>query len=206
MSGRPVIASVDGSEKAARAIAVAAAIARFADADLSVIRVMGVPADRLPGQAEAVGLNPAAATGRREIKTRLADAVVGVAVASGRRVGFDVLEARDVADAIIERAAQRDALALVMATRAPGRVGRAVAGSVADRVMRESLRPVMLVPPGAAFLAGRPCESRAYWCRKMVRRLPSDVSSFSSNCRTLEISNTSSSESCPRPTLAMPRK
>jgi nucleotide-binding universal stress UspA family protein len=155
MSGRPVIAFVDGSEKAARAIAAAAAIAKFADADLCVIRVMAVPSDRLLAQADAVGVDPSAATGRREIEAQLADAVAGVVVGPGRSISVDVVEARDVADAIIERAVQRDAHAVVLATRAPGAVGRAIAGSVGDRVMRESPRPVVLVPPGAAFMGGK---------------------------------------------------
>ena len=36
---RPVIASVDGSDKDARAVAVATAIANVADADLHIVRV-----------------------------------------------------------------------------------------------------------------------------------------------------------------------
>lgn len=155
MSRRPVIASVDGSEKAARAIAVATAIAKFADADLDIIRVMDIPSDRLRAQAESVGLDHSAATGRREIETQLADAAAAVTVGPDRRVTVDVLEASDVSQAIIDRAVRRDAIAVAMATRAFGAVGRAIAGSVADRVMRESLCPVVLVPPRAAFLAGK---------------------------------------------------
>src|SRR3712207_701621 len=42
-----------------------------------------------------------------------------------------------------------------MATRAAGPLGRALRGSVADRVMRESPRPVVLVPPGTDDVGGR---------------------------------------------------
>jgi nucleotide-binding universal stress UspA family protein len=45
--------------------------------------------------------------------------------------------------------------AIVMATRAAGAVGRTVRGSVADQVMRESPRPVVLVPPRADDLGER---------------------------------------------------
>lgn len=175
MSHRPVIASVDASEKAARAIAVATAIAKLADADLDVIRVMDVPSERLLAQAEAVGLDHSAATGRREVEAQLADAVARVTVGPGRRVTVDVLEASDVADAIVQRALQRDAHAVVMATRAPGVVGRAIAGSVADRVVRKSPRPVVLVPPGAAFLAGKTMQI----ARVLV---PQDGSSLAFRC------------------------
>ena len=44
---RPVIASLDGTEKDARAVAVAKAIASLADADLRVLRVVDVPPNRL---------------------------------------------------------------------------------------------------------------------------------------------------------------
>jgi nucleotide-binding universal stress UspA family protein len=42
-----------------------------------------------------------------------------------------------------------------MATRAAGALGRAMRGSVADRVVRESPRPVVVVPPGADDTSGK---------------------------------------------------
>jgi nucleotide-binding universal stress UspA family protein len=155
MTQQPVVASVDGSAKAARAIAVATAIAKLADADLNVMRVIDIPSERLRAHAEAIGLDDAVVTGRREAETQLADAVAGVAIRAGRRVTFDVLEANEVVDAIIGHAVRRNACVLVMATRAPRALERAIAGSVADRVVRESPYPVVLVPPGAAFLGGK---------------------------------------------------
>ena len=152
---QPVLTFVDGSDKDARAIAVATAIAHLADADLHVIRVIGIPSERLVAQAAAIGLDGAVVTGRREAEMQLADAVAGVSVGAGRRITVDVLEGSDVADAIIEHATQQNARVLVLATRAAGAVGRAIAGSVADRVVRESPRPVMLVPPRAAFMGGK---------------------------------------------------
>jgi nucleotide-binding universal stress UspA family protein len=58
----------------------------------------------------------------------------------------------DVPLALIQHAAERDALAIVLATRAPTALSRVFLGSVADRVVRESVRPVIVVPPGAAHL------------------------------------------------------
>jgi nucleotide-binding universal stress UspA family protein len=74
---------------------------------------------------------------------------------TGRPVTAEVAEGFDVAKVLIDRATGRDAGLVVMATRAPGTVGRALRGSVADRVMRESPRPVVLVPPGADDIGGR---------------------------------------------------
>jgi nucleotide-binding universal stress UspA family protein len=48
-----------------------------------------------------------------------------------------------------------NATALVMATRAPQAIDRAIHGSVADRVVRSGTRPVVLVPPRADYMAGR---------------------------------------------------
>jgi nucleotide-binding universal stress UspA family protein len=155
MSQQPVIASVDGSEKAARAIAVATAIAKLADADLNVMRVIDIPSERLLSHAEAIGLDDAVVSGRRQVETELANTVAGLSVGPGRRVTLEVLEASDVATAIVGHAVQRNGRVLVMATRAPRALERAIAGSVADRVVRESPLPVVLVPPGAAFLEGK---------------------------------------------------
>jgi nucleotide-binding universal stress UspA family protein len=155
MTQQPVIASVDGSEKTARAIAVGAAIANLAGAELEVLRVIAVPSERLLAQAGTIGVDDAAVTGRRDAERELAAAIGGVRLRDGRHATFEVLEENDVPAAIIDHAARRNARALVLATRAPRSVERAIAGSVADRVLRESPVPVALVPPGAAFLAGK---------------------------------------------------
>lgn len=183
MTQQLVIAAVDDSEKAARAIAVAAAIARLADADLDVMSVIRAPSDRLLAQAETIGLDDAAVTGRRDMETRLAEAVAGVSLRAGREVSVDVIEGNDVPGTIIDHAVRRDARALVLATRAPRPLDRAIAGSVADHVVRESPRPVALVPPGAAFLAGKDIQlgrvlvpqdgsSLAFRCLEFLIQLP----------------------------------
>ena len=155
MTRQPVIASVDGSEKATRAIAVAAAVAKLAGTDLEVIRVIDIPSERLLSHAQTIGLDAVLVSGHREAEAQVADLVAGVTVGPGRDVTFEILEAHDAPAAIVGHAAQRSARALVLATRAPKALERAIAGSVADRVVRESAHPVVLVPPGAAFLGGK---------------------------------------------------
>jgi nucleotide-binding universal stress UspA family protein len=172
---RPVIVSLDGTEKDARAVAVAKAIANLADADLRVVRVIEVPSNRLLALAGGIGVDPAAVTGLRDAEIQLADIVAGARERTGRRVTSDVLEANDVGGSIIEYITQHDAQILVMATRAPGALGRAVGGSVADQVVRESPRPVMVVPPGAAFLAGKTVQ----FARVLV---PQDGSTIAFRC------------------------
>ena len=66
-----------------------------------------------------------------------------------------MLDGGDAAGVLLGLATALNAAAVVMATRAARAVGRVVHGSVADRVMREGGRPVVLVPPRADYLRGR---------------------------------------------------
>jgi nucleotide-binding universal stress UspA family protein len=175
MNGRPVITPIDGSGKAPRALAVAAAVAKLADADLNVIRVIRIPSERLLSHAQAIGLDGSVVSGHREAEAQLAEAVAGVTVGPGHRVTLDIVEGSDVARAIISHARQHDPRAIVMATRAPKALERAIAGSVADRVVRESENPVVLVPPRAGFLGGKNMEIS----RVLV---PQDGSSIAFRC------------------------
>jgi nucleotide-binding universal stress UspA family protein len=88
-----------------------------------------------------------------------------------------------VAAELIRQAVAREALLMVLATRALGAMERAVIGSVADRVVRQSPRPVVLVPPPAAHLGGKhvtfkrimvPLDgsSLAFRCLEFLMQLP----------------------------------
>lgn len=137
---RLIVVALDGSEKDLRAIAAGNALGSLAGAESHFVRVIGddiLAVDGPDGPAElaklVAGLPPGAEV---------------VATTAGRAT-------HAIAAALIAHATDRDALLIVLATRAPGARSRALAGSVADQVMRESPRPVVLVPPGAAFLAGK---------------------------------------------------
>src|SRR5690349_20756165 len=99
MTRQPVIAAVDGSDKAVRAVAVGAAIAKLAGADLNVMRVIAVPSERMLSHAEAIGLDVAVVSGRREAEAGLADAVAGVTVGPDHGVAIEVVQGTDVAAA-----------------------------------------------------------------------------------------------------------
>jgi nucleotide-binding universal stress UspA family protein len=150
---RSVMVALDGSDKDGRAIAVATAVAKLSGRPLHFVEVLPDPAH--VARASAAGLLYDAAADRAAAIGRLETAVNTADVASDRTSSMVVLVAKDVADALIEHAAGQDALVVVMATRAPGGVSRALLGSMADKVTRESRRPVVLVPPGATFLAGK---------------------------------------------------
>ena len=86
-----------------------------------------------------------------ELKAKLEQSVRetadGITAETGRSVTAEVAEGVDVAGVLVTRAAEAGVILVVMGTQAASVVGRALRGSVADRVMRESPRPVVLVPP-----------------------------------------------------------
>jgi nucleotide-binding universal stress UspA family protein len=137
MTRRTIMVALDGSDKDARAVAAGRAIGRLSQCDLHFVRVVGedvLTSDHLDAEAH------------------LASVVTGLPPAN--LVATSALrEAKDTAAALIEQARGSAVVMVVLATRAPGARSRALVGSVADQVMRECPRPVVLVPPGAAFLA-----------------------------------------------------
>jgi nucleotide-binding universal stress UspA family protein len=137
-----ILVPIDGSEKDARALAVAADLARLADASLTVVRVRDA------------GTAPTSAEVEHAILDAVRSAAGRVGLAVSRGVACEVLDADDVPAALLAKADAMSAAAVVMATRAPQAIGRAIHGSVADRIVREATQPVMLVPPGADFLGG----------------------------------------------------
>ena len=150
-----VMVALDGSKKEGRALSVARALARLSDATLHLVRVVKPPPARVSMQAELVGVTPDDAVGRYEAEEQIASTARRLTADNRHPVTWEVLVALDVARALIRVAQARHAQLIVLGTRAASRVGLALAGSVADRVMRASPRPVVLVPPGAADLKGK---------------------------------------------------
>jgi nucleotide-binding universal stress UspA family protein len=147
--------SLDGSEKDARALAVAAALADISGDDLHLVRVFEHPATTRSARAGALGVADAARELREDARRDIANVADHLAAETRRRITWDLLESVDVAGALTQHAIERDVRFVVMGTRAASAAGRTMRGSVADRVMRESPRPVVLVPPGADFMRGK---------------------------------------------------
>lgn len=130
-------------------IPAAAALADLADGDLHVISVLPTPPDTLSPRAVAMGAADALGVMRREMWGSVRQIADRLTADTGRAVTAEVAEGPDVGEILVNSATWRAADVVVMATRAPGAVSRALLGSVADHVVRESPRPVVLVPPGA---------------------------------------------------------
>ncbi len=152
---KPVMVSLDGSGKDARAQSVAVALAELAGAGLHLVRVFDTPARDLSSRAGALGVAEIAGVLRDEAHCALGDAAEALAASTRLPVSWELLDGADVPGVLMQHAADRDVRLVVMGTRAAGTAERALRGSVADRVMRESPRPVVLVPPGADRMADR---------------------------------------------------
>jgi len=147
--------ALDGTEKDERALSVAAAIADLASATIHLVHVVEPPTQRLASQAEFLGLDEAAVSGRREAMQQISETALRLTANAHHHTSWDVLEGKNAADELIRHARERDVLVVVMATRAASAAGLAIGGSVADRVMRECSRPVLLVPPRAEHMKGK---------------------------------------------------
>lgn len=149
-----VLVPVDGSEKDGRALAVAADIAGLARADVLLLRVEASPEQVLANIGPLAVLDaahPPSGRSHADIDRLAADLRTQI----DGEVRSSVVVSSDVAATILATADDQDALAIVMATQAPRAMERMVHGSVADRVIRESTRPVVVVPPGAADISGK---------------------------------------------------
>jgi universal stress protein E len=138
-----LLVAVDGSDKDARALAVAADLAQLGDAMLVVVRVHNPQTESATHESRSSMLQA----------IRVAAEVVGLRVPRG--LTCEVLDGDDVPNVLLTRADSVNATALVMATRAPQAIDRAIHGSVADRIVRAGTRPVVLVPPRADYMGGR---------------------------------------------------
>ena len=136
-----ILVPVDGSDKDARALAVAADLAQLADASVLVVRVRR---DDLASHESRSGM-----------LNTMRESTAVPALRAPRGVTYEVLDGDDVPNVLLSRADSSKATAVVMATRAPQAVDRAIHGSVADRVVREGTRPVVLVPPRADYMRDR---------------------------------------------------
>jgi nucleotide-binding universal stress UspA family protein len=155
-----VLLALDGSDKDERGIAAAAALAELAAAGIAIVRVVAAPTDRLSALTQALVTTSQEANARHAIERELETVAEQLRQQIPGKVTCDVVPGADVAETLLRQIEERDAAFVVMATRAAGAVGRAIHGSVADHLVRESPKPVLLVPPRAAHLSGNRLQFR----------------------------------------------
>ena len=144
-----VMVPLDGSREALAALPVALGAARALDAPVTLVRAVHAPRTALTGRAHPLGVADVARGMHDDADAELR-ALAERAAADGVAVDAVVLDGNDAAQLLLRYAEERGAALIVMTTRAAGAVGRMLLGSVADRVMRAFVGPVILVPPAAA--------------------------------------------------------
>ena len=155
-----VLLTLDGSDKDERGIAGAAALASLANASIHVIHVIAATYDRLSVLTDALVTTSEQEDAHRAIERQLETAAEQLRKQIAGTVTCAVVQGNDAAETLLEQIDERQAAFVVMATRAAGVVGRAIRGSVADRLVRDSPKPVLLVPPRAEHLGGNQLQFR----------------------------------------------
>ena len=138
-----LVVPLDGSEMAESALVYGEDLARKMALNISLIRVVSTPALSYPG-TEAYAYDPqmftdlenAAANYLKQKQTELEQK--GFKVECNVRGGYP-------ADYIIDFAEESEGSLIVMSTHGRSGIGRWLMGSVADRVLRASYRPILLI-------------------------------------------------------------
>ena len=141
-----IIVGVDEAERSKDAVALAAQLARGADAEL--VLVCAYPYDDVPGRGAHTGYREYL---REDALTALDRAADRLPEAPGlqRRAVPDVSPAR----AIQEIATREQASLIVIASSHRGGVGRVLAGTTAERLLHGAPCPVAVAPAGYAKTA-----------------------------------------------------
>ena len=145
---RTLLVPVDGSPGGSLALAAARALARPAHSRLVLLDVVvPVPAEALaalPGMTVGGFVDPAwedlAHTSAHEYVEGIARRLQASGIETEARVATG-----DIPNEILRCATEVDADAIVMSTHAVGWPARAYVASVADHVIRQGVRPVLLV-------------------------------------------------------------
>lgn len=138
-----IVAAVDGSNTAMRALEVAARFAAQIDAELTIVTVRRTAAD---GDVERFGEIENATVGdilEQEARAILAAAAATARAIGAKRVSTSALDG-DPATVLLEKAYGADLLAI--GRRGRGRLAGLLLGSVSQKLAALSPAPVVIVP------------------------------------------------------------
>jgi nucleotide-binding universal stress UspA family protein len=141
-----VAVTLDGSDLSETAIDPGLALADLFEAETTLVRVVEYPhateSVYLPDAIEAI--HEQLEQSREATQAEL-DRVAARLVSEGRDVGRESRAVNHAATGILEAVGDIGADMIVMASHGRGGLGRVLLGSVADKVLRGSERPVMIV-------------------------------------------------------------
>lgn len=145
---RNILCPVDRSDISLRALTIATGLAKWYDARLRVIEVIGLPEPSFgPAPMAVYGLTQDVRRGVADELERFTD--------PAREAGVDVrvsVEEGDVVNGILAEADAVTADLVVLGTHGRRGVERLTLGSVAEKVLRRARCPVLTVPPAPRVL------------------------------------------------------
>jgi nucleotide-binding universal stress UspA family protein len=144
-----IMVTLDGSTFAEEALGTAATLATIFDAGLHLVLVVEPP---LPiADPSGMTVLPATVDAEQQLRTRaeqyLRSVVTRLAATGVERVSMAVEEAPSVAASLLAAVETHQIDLLVLASHGAGGIERMVIGSVADKVVRGSRIPVLVVRP-----------------------------------------------------------
>ncbi|NWF79910.1 MAG: universal stress protein [Chloroflexi bacterium] len=144
---RQVLVPLDGSERAAEAIALAVALARIDDGQVTLLRVVDtLPVPELLPFHERFHRDEAVVAQEEATATRYLQGLVGTSAPPGTQTL--VLRADQPARAILEVARERAVDLVVMATQGHGAARGVTLSRVTDKVLRGIGGPLLVMRPG----------------------------------------------------------
>jgi nucleotide-binding universal stress UspA family protein len=156
---RRILCPVDFSDVSRQALGRAMAVARAYHAEVTVLHVLPLPSavPALPYGPEGPGPFGFEVMDRPRTLTELAR-FVGTTHTAGVTVHQEVAEAKVAHREILVQAARTAADLIVLGTHGHSGPNHLFLGSVAEKTLRASPVPVLIVPPTAAELPGRVAE------------------------------------------------
>jgi nucleotide-binding universal stress UspA family protein len=142
-----VIVALDGSDRAMLALPIAAAIGKQMGAEITLLTAVDLPQVVSPVMGYAPAFSPDIYTQLEEESTTAAHEALDAAKAEIEHYGVTVNTQVTIGfavDSIIDFAKPDDLI--VMTTRGQGGFKRWIMGSVAERLVRESPAPIVIVP------------------------------------------------------------
>jgi len=143
----PVLLAVDFSEPSMKALEAAAALAKDLEAPIVLVHVFD-PIPDIPEGAWTPVVDPSRPY-RFERKVEEARELSGQWAGRLRQEGLDVTTVAlegEIVDGVLREAEEREAMMIVVGSHGWGGLKRLILGSVSEKIVRRSRRPVMVVP------------------------------------------------------------
>jgi nucleotide-binding universal stress UspA family protein len=155
---KQIVCPVDFSESSARALAYAAAFARWYDAELTVLHVVPMSESTKVHHPGDPVLTPIL---REKVLEELSRSLNRAAVPAG---GTQIVELGDPRTTIVDQTISKRADLVVIGTHGRRGFKRLLLGSVAEMVLREASCPVLTVPPHASAVVSDEVTFKSILC------------------------------------------